>query len=376
MALPKKGRVMWMRFAGLLRKDIIQFLRDRVMLILVLWLYTGEVVVCALALSFEIANLPLAVVDLDHTPASRVLVDDFLATQTFLLAGRPALPQVTEWLQSGRARVAVSIREEFQRRLARGETGTVQVLLDGTNSNVAAQARSYALQIVSRFRPPPQAVVMAASGGALPVVRVWYNPSQTYTSFIVLSMIAIAALMVGVFHPAASFVREKESGTIEQLRVTPIGTAALFVAKVIPTLLIGLLSVFPSLLIAWWFGVPLRGSLALFLGFTALFLVSAIAMGSLVAAVSKTLQQALLLSFFGLFPLMFLSGTIVPVESMPLPLQVASLASPVRHYLDVMLGLFLKGSGVSVLWPHALALVAIGVPLFVIAALIFQRSYR
>lgn len=367
---------MWVRFAGLLRKDMIQFLRDRVMLILVLWLYTGEVIVCALALSFEISNMPLAVVDLDRTPASRALIANFLSTETFSLAGRPGLSQATEWLQDGRARVAIVVPEGFQRHLARGETGTVQLLLDGTNSNVAAQARSYALQIVSRFQPPPQAHTPVVAGGAQPVVRIWYNPNQTYTSFVVLSMIAIAALMVGVFHPAASIVREKEAGTIEQLRVTPIGTPSLFVAKVIPTLLVGLLSVFPSLLIAWWFGVPLRGSLGLFLGFTALFLISAIAMGALVAAVSKTLQQALLLSFFGLFPLMFLSGTIVPVESMPSILQIASLASPVRHYLDVMLGLFLKGSSFGSLWPHAVALVAIGVPLFAMAAMIFRREYR
>lgn len=367
---------MWVRFAGLLRKDMIQFLRDRVMLILVLWLYTGEVIVCAFALTFEISNMPLAVVDLDRTPASRALTENFLSTETFSLAGRPGLSQATEWLQDGRARVAIVIPDGFQRRLARGETGTVQLLLDGTNSNVAAQARSYALQIVSRFRPPRQAVAATAPGGVQPVVRIWYNPNQTYTSFVVLSMIVIAALMVGVFHPAASVVREKEAGTIEQLRVTPIGTAPLFIAKVIPTLLIGLLSVFPSLLIAWWFGVPLRGSLGLFLGFTALFLVSAIAMGALVAAVSKTLQQALLLSFFGLFPLMFLSGTIVPVESMPPILQTASLASPVRHYLDVTLGLFLKGAGFETMWPNAVALVAIGAPLFALAALIFQREYQ
>ena len=364
------------RIIGLLRKEIIQFLRDRVMLILVLWLYTGEVVVCALALTFEISNLPLAVVDLDHTPASRTLVENFLATQTFSLAGRPMMSQTTEWLQSGRARVAIVIPDGFQRRLARGETATVQLLLDGSNSNVAAQARGYALQIISRFQPPPQAQAAVSSGGAQPVVRIWYNPNQTYTSFVVLSMIAIAALMVGVFHPAASIVREKEAGTIEQLRVTPISTLELFVAKIVPTLLVGLLSVFPSLLIALWFGVPLRGSLGLFLGFTALFLVSTIAMGALVASVSKTLQQALLLSFFGLFPLMFLSGTIVPVESMPAVLQTTSLASPVRHYLDVMLGLFLKGSGLNVLWPHAIALVAIGIPLFAVAAVIFRRSYR
>ncbi len=362
------------RLFGLLRKEMVQFLRDRVMLILVLWLYTGEVIVCALALHFEIANLPLAVVDLDRTPASRRLVEGFFAGGTFTSAGRPSMRQATAWLQSGRARAALVVPEGFQRRLARGETAGVQLLLDGTNSNVAAQARSYALQILGRYRPSADVVPVAHAGGAQPVVRVWYNPDQSYTSFIVLSMVALAALLVGVFHPAASIVREKEAGTIEQLRVTPIGTAELFAAKVVPTLAIGLLSVFPSLLIAWWFGVPLRGSLLLFLGFTALFLLSAVAIGVLVAAVSATLQQALLLSFFGLFPMMFLSGTIVPVESMPPVLQAVSLASPVRHYLDAMLGLFLKGSGFDVLWPHAAVLLAIGVPLFAAAASLFRRS--
>lgn len=364
---------MGVQLVGLLRKEMIQFLRDRVMLILVFWLYTVEVIICALALHFEIANLSLALVDLDHTPASRALAESFLATSTFSLAGRPTMSQATEWLQSGRAQVALVIPNDFQRRLARDDSATVQVLLDGTNSNVAAQARSYALQIVSRFRPPPDVAPRPGLGGVSPVVRVWYNSDQSYTSFVVLSMVALAALLVGVFHPAASIVREKEAGTIEQLRVTPIGTVELFAAKIAPTLVIGLLSVFPSLLIVWWFGVPFRGSLVLFLGLTALFLVSAVSIGVLVAAVSATLQQALLLSFFGLFPMMFLSGTIVPVESMPPVLQAVSWASPVRHYLDVILGIFLKGVGIDVLWPHAVALVAIGAPLFGAAALIFRR---
>jgi len=157
-------------------------------------------------------------------------------------------------------------------------------------------------------------------------------------------MVTLAALMVGVIYPAASIVREKESGTIEQSPVTPTRTGELFVAKTLPTLAMGLLSVFPSLLIVWWFGVPLRGSLMLFIGLTAAFLVSAIALGVLIAAVTRTQQQALLLSFFGLFPMMFLSGTVAPVESMPEALQTLSLLSPLRHYLDIALGLFLKGT--------------------------------
>ncbi len=174
--------------------------------------------------------------------------------------------------------------------------------------------------------------------------------------------------------PAASIVREKEVGTIEQLMVTPIGTGELFLAKTAPTLAMGLLSVFPSLLIVWWFGVPLRGSLALFVGLTALFLVSAIAIGVFVAAISRTLQQALLLSFFGLFPVMFMSGTLAPIESMPGVLQDISQLSPLTHYMQVILGIFLKGVGIAELWPHALALVGIGLPLFTVSLIVFRRT--
>jgi ABC-2 type transport system permease protein len=375
MAVSQEGRVMGVRLAGLIVKELSQFLRDRVMLILVLWLYTVEVVICTLALSFEVKDMPLAVVDLDRSPASRALVQSFLETEAFTLAGYPAEESAAaDWLQRGRARVSLVIPDRFQHDLARGQAPAVQILLDGTNSNMAAQARAYALEIARRFRPPLLLAGARAGPGATPVVRVWYNPDQTYTSFMVLSMVALAALMVGVIHPAASIVREKESGTIEQLRVTPVGTAELFLAKTLPTLAMGLLSVFPSLLIVWWFGVPLRGSLALFLGLTALFLLSAIALGVLVSSVSRTLQQALLLSFFGLFPLMFLSGTLAPVESMPESLQAISLASPLRHYMDVILGIFLKGAGLAELWPQAAALLALAIPLFATAALIFRRQ--
>jgi len=362
------------RLAGLIIKETIQFLRDRVMLILVLWLYTVEVVICTLALSFEVKEMPLLAVDLDRSPASRALIESFLVTDAFAPAGHTATAkEATAWLQKGRARAALVVPQGFQRDLARGDAPGVQILLDGTNSNVAAQARGYALQLVSRFRSPE---ATPPNAGINPVVRVWYNPDQTYTSFIVLSMMTLAALMVGVIHPAASIVRERETGTIEQLRVTPIRTGELFIAKTLPTLFMGLLSVFPSLLIVWWFGVPLRGSLLLFIGLTAVFLVSAIAIGVLIAAVCRTLQQALLLSFFVLFPMMFLSGTVAPVESMPDVLQTLSLASPLRHYLDITLGIFLKGAGIRELWPQALILLAIGAPLFGLAIGIFRRSTR
>lgn len=362
-----------MRLVSLLVKEIIQFSRDRVMVILILWLYTVEVVICTYALTFDVKRLPSVAVDLDRTPASRSLVERFAVSEAFdLVAQPPSMEAASHWLQQGKASLVLGLPQGFERELYRDEVPTVQLLLDGTNSNTAATARGYAIQIIDRFQQDwaPQGDVRSE---VRPVVRVWYNPAQTMTSFMALSMIALAALMVGVIHPAASIVREKELGTIEQLMVTPIRTGELFLAKTAPTLAMGLLSVFPSLLIVWWFGVPLRGSLLLFLLLTALFLFSAIGIGVLVATVSRTLQQALLLSFFGLFPLMFLSGTFVPVESMPPALQYLSLVSPLRYYMDIILGVFLKGAGLAELWVQAMALAVIGVVLFVLALSAFRR---
>jgi ABC-2 type transport system permease protein len=251
----------------------------------------------------------------------------------------------------------------------------VQVLLDGSDSNTALIARGYILRILERFEQSwaPQQFG-AGQVRAVPITRVWFNPSMTFTAFMVLSMISQVGLMVGVFQSAASIVREREAGTIEQLMLTPVRTGELFAAKSLPTVAMGLLSVFPTLLIAAWFGVPLRGSLVLFLALTALYLVSAVAIGVLIGSVCRTLQQALLLSFFVLFPILFLSGTLVPIESMPPVLQRLSLLSPVRHYLEILLAIFLKGVGIAVLWPQALTLAGLGAILFLIAQWRFART--
>lgn len=362
-----------MRLRSLMVKELTQFFRDRVMLFLILWLYTAEVLICAYALALDVRQIPLAVADLDRTVESRALTDALTSAGTFRIEPMSADTSDLEWmLQSGRAQAALIVPSGFGTDLIRGERPEVQLLLDGSNANTAAIARGYALQMIVDFERRMSEQGTPAAARVEPRVRVWYNPDQTNTSFIVLSMIALAALMVGVIHPAASIVREKERGTIEQLQVTPVRVWELFVAKTAPMLLIGLLAVFPSLAIVGWFGIPLHGSLLLFLALTALFLVSAIGIGVLVASVCSTLQQALLLSFFGLFPVMFLSGTLVPVESMPIGLQWAAQASPLLHYLEITLGIFLKGVGWSVLQGHALALAGIGGLLLTCAAALFR----
>jgi len=363
------------RLTSLLVKELIQFSRDRVTLILILFLYTAEVIMCTMALSFDVRDLALAVIDYDRTALSRSLQERFSAVREFRLINAPASEaEAGQWLQSGKATIALVIREGFARDLERGVVPAVQVLLDASNSNTAVIARGYVLRVLEEFQHGLSRILAAPHSTAQPVLRVWYNPDLAFSWFMVLSMIGLAAMMAGVIQPATSIVREKEVGTIEQLLVTPVRTAELFMAKTAPTLFLCLVAVFPSLLVAQWFQVPLRGELWFFLLMTALFLFSAIGLGVLIGTVSRSLQQALLLSFFGLFPIMLLSGTFVSVESMPEFLQTLSLVSPLRHYMDVILGVFLKGAGIAELWAQALALLALGASLFGLAGLVFRKG--
>ena len=364
------------RFVGLVIKESIQFSRDRVMLALILFLYTAEIVMCTVALSFDVRDLRLAVVDHDRTPASRALAERFRTGPEFRSAGTPRSDaEAGRWLTTGQAAIALVIPRDFAADLATGRATRVQVLIDGTNSNTAAIARGYALRVIAEYEYSVRGVFAPTTrgGAALPALRVWYNQSLTFSAFMVLSMIAVASMLVGVVQPAASIVREKELGTIEQVLVTPVTTLELFLAKTLPAIVMCLLALFPALLIAHAFGVPMRGSVGLFVSLTAVFLVSAVGLGVLVASVTHTLQQALLVAFFGLFPLLFLSGTLVPVESMPRVLQWATQLSPLRHYMEIVLGIFLKGVGLTVLWPHVAALVALGLGLFGSALAIFRR---
>lgn len=177
-------------------------------------------------------------------------------------------------------------------------------------------------------------------------------------------------MLAGIL-PAAGMVREKQNDTLEQIRVTPIRAHELFLGKILPpvTLTLG------SLLVIRLLHVPMNGSVATFLGLEALFLLSAVSIGMFVATLTSTLQQALLTSFFSLFPLLFLSGSVSPIESMPRWLQIASEASPLRHGIEITTGLFLKGAGMGELWPHVVALAAIGAPLFATSWLLFRRQW-
>ena len=353
------------RLAAAVRKEFRQFLRDRLVVALVIFLYTAEIAMCTMALSFDVRNLKLAVYDGDRSQLSARLVERFTATEYFgELLPAASLREVDGLLDAARADLALVIPPGFAQGLAAGRPSEVQVLLSGVNSNTANAARGYAATIVGRFAHDLLMEQAARQGAtrALPSVvaevRVWYNPQLEFKRFMAISMLVTAGLAAGVITAAAGLVREKETGTIEQLVVTPLRSRELIAAKAAPPFTVGMLALAPGLAVAKAFGVPLAGSVALFVAASALALAAFLAIGFFIGTLARTLQQALLLTFFVLFPLMFLSGTVVPIESTPLAMRALSYLSPVRYYMELALGILMKGVGLEVLWPQLAALAA------------------
>jgi ABC-2 type transport system permease protein len=300
------------------------------------------------------------------------------------VSGQPLSPtELDGLLVSGRARVGPVIPPDFSRQLDQGRPASAQLLLDGSNSNAALIALGYATRITRDYARELEAARLGAAGGdrlALPTVRAepraWYNPGLRSVDFVVVSMLVLGKLMIALLLPAAGLAWEKEAGTIEQLLVMPFRAWELMLAKVVPTFVTSLVTLGLALWVPWWFAVPIRGSLVLFFALSALFLFGGLGLGLLLGTLARNLQQALLLSFFTLFPLMVISGVLVPVESMPRPVQLLSLLSPLTYYLEIALGIFLKGVGLEVLWRPALAMTGLGLAIFGVGLWRFGRQLR
>ena len=257
-------------------------LRDPVVLFLIFFLTTAELAMCTLALGFDVKNLNLAVVDHDRSVASRMLVEEFTSTDNFVLHSLPrSAGEARRQLQGGMIDALVEIPPDFAARLRAGRPVSIGVVVDGSNATIASRARAYIIEMTARMGQQRMAGSAASTGGVRPSVRVWYNPDLTNTRFMALSMLAQAGFMLAMILPAAGIVREKQSGTMEQIRVTPIRAHEFFVGKLLPPLVIGLGSLFPSLLVIQLLGVSMTGSIPTLFVFHAIFLLSGLSVGCL-----------------------------------------------------------------------------------------------
>ncbi len=367
------------RLRTLVKKEFIQIRRDRRILPILVIMPVLQLVILGYAVSSDIKNLRTAVCDLDRTPASRALIDRFATSGYFDIRHMVSDDrQIKPLVDAGQARVGLVIPPRFAARLARQETATIQLLLDGTDSNTATVAQGYVTQIVNaeatRILAERLGPKAAAPAAVEPTVRVWFNPDLKSVNFMVPGVVALILTIVTMTMTATAIVKEKERGTIEQLIVSPIRPVQLMLGKAIPFVIIGYADILLVISVGrLWFRVPIAGSVTLLLCLSGLFIMTTLGLGLLISTMSHTQQQAMMLGFFANPPFMLLSGFIFPIASMPEPMQYLTYLIPLRYFLVIIRGIFLKGVGLDVLWPQALALAVFGVAVLVLSALRFQK---
>ena len=334
------------------------------------------------AASTDVRDVPIVVVDLDRSARSRELVSRFEASPYFTVVGTADnLNEIDPWLQRNVAWMALAIPGDYSDALGNTRPAKVQVVADGTDSNSTNVALGYAGSLVASYNEELLTRRAAAAGLAVPAqpiqarIRVWFNPELESRDFMIPGIIALLLLVVTTNLSSMAIVREKELGTLEQLNVTPVTRWQLIVGKLLPYGLIGLIDVVVVTLAAiLWFEIPLRGSPVLLGVCSAIYLLTTLGLGLFVSTISQTQQQAMMTStFFFLTPMLYLSGFIFPIENMPAVIQPLTYLIPLRYFIVIVRGIFLKGVGVAVLWPDILALLAWGL---IIVGLAVARSRK
>ncbi len=359
----------------MVRKEFLQIFRDPRLRRLIFTAPIIQLVIFGYAVSTDIRNTSTFVVDHDKTRASRELIDTFVASGYFRVVGRSdRSSDLIGALDHGDAIVGVEIPTGFATALRDGSGAQIQILLDGTNSNTATVAKGYAERIVQSYG------ARTGSEGAAqaPIIdlreRAWFNPDLASRNYNVPAVVGTVILLVCLLLTALAIVREREIGTLEQLMVSPLTRAELIAGKTIPFAIIGLMDLILVTTVALlWFRIPFEGNLLLLLGASVLFLLSGLGVGLLVSTISNTQQEAFMTTFLIFQPTMLLSGFMFPVNSMPTVFQWLTLLNPLRHYLEIVRGIFLKGAGLGALWPQYLTLLAMGAGILWFAATRFQK---
>jgi len=338
-----------------------------------------QLVLFGYAVNTDVHNVATALVDHDQSAESRELVSALTASGYFRIVTTSDRPADLGWaLDHGDAVVGLEIPERYGVDLLRGRSPAVQLLVDGTNSNTATVAQGYATRIVQQLG----ARVAQASGGptAMPSgidlrARAWFNPSLESRVYNVPAVIGVIVLLMCLLLTALGVVREREVGTLEQLLVSPLSAGELMLGKTIPVAGIALVQLTLVTTVALlWFDVPLRGSVPVLLLAAALFILAGLSFGLLISTVSATQQEAFLAMFLFLLPAIILSGFLYPISTMPEFFQRLTLVNPLRHFLEIVRGIFLKGAGLRELWVQFTVLTAMAVTGLLVATRRFRRT--
>ena len=362
-------------------KEVIELRQDPRIFGIIFIAPVVQLTVLGYAATTDVRNVPVVIVDADRSGASQELISRFTGSGIFEIVDVvPSVREVDRYLERGDAWMALSIPAHYGESLGTGRPASLQVLADGSDASSTNIALGYAANLVAgyaedlvaqRVQQSGTGAIPGAGGGIEPRVRVWFNPTLESRYFMLPGIFALLLLVVTANLSSMAVVREREIGTLEQLNVTPLSRLQLIIGKLIPYGIIGLIDVFIVLLfIVFWFEVPMRGSFWLLVAMSVVYLLTTLGLGLFISTISHTQQQAMMTStFFFLIPMLYLSGFVFPVENMPDVIQPLTYLIPLRYFVVIMRGIFLKGVGLETLWPEALALLAWGVTILALAVM-------
>jgi len=366
----------------LVRKELRQIFRDPTMLRIIFLMPLMQLFILGYAVTFDVKNVALLMIDRDGTSASRQLVDRFTHNEHFVVK-RIADPggRIEGYLRRGEAVLAVVIPKNFGRSLETGTRAEVEILLDGQNSNTAGIALGYCNRILYRFASDRMAEGLARSPGIAraarfiePETRIWYNPELRSVYFMIPGIIAILLTIITMLLTGLAIVKERETGTLEQLLVTPLKPWQIIAGKTIPFAMLGIAEMaLATTAGVLWFHIPIVGNVALLALLAFTFILATLGLGVLISTLAGTQQQALFITWFFLQIFILLSGLFYPIENMPRAVQTITVINPLRYFVAINREIFLKGGGLDVLWPELRSLLVIGVCVFGFATLRFHK---
>ena len=357
----------------LLVKELLQLKRDPKIVPILFLAPVVQLIILGYAATTDVRHVELAICDLDRTRASRELVDAFTSSTYFrLVAQVDDQRRFDPLLESGEARIGLTIPDGFAADLAAGRTATVQLVADGSDAMTGTAGLSYAIGVLQQVG----ATATATSPGGLELrPKVLYNPDLLSRNFMVPGVLAMILMIMTMMLTSMAIVRESELGTMEQLLVSPLGPGQIILGKLVPYAIVGAVEILTALpVVLLWFDVPLRGSFAVLAVLTAPFMLCTLGLGLLVSTLARTQQQAMMIAaFVFMLPQIYLSGFIFPIQNMPSAFQWITYAVPLRYYVTILRGVFLKGVGLDILWPQGLALLAMGLAILALARVRFRR---
>ncbi|MFB3925931.1 MAG: ABC transporter permease [Syntrophales bacterium] len=368
----------WLRVRELVRKEFIQLFRDRKNRPILVITPLVQLLIFGYVVTTDVRDIRVGFLDQARTAESRMLLDQFNANKIFHVAYYPEDPMdIDQKLLKGQIDIAVKVPPDFSSRIRKGQTAAVQILAEGTMSNMASIRIAYTMMVLERFNTAmlKELYPMKLEYGRIDArIRTWYNPNMDSQNFYVPGIVAFLIMLLSLLFTSMAIIKERESGTMEQLIVTPLRPVELIMGKTIPYIIISILQMIVVTAFAvYWFDIPLNGSIALLAVAACMFLLSTLGVGLFISTIAKTQQQAMMTTFFFAMPFFMFSGFVFPIINMPVIIQWLAYLNPLMYFLIIIRGIFLKGVGLDVLWPQYTALVVIGLVVFIGSVMRFKK---